>query len=234
MSKAHIDFGHGGRDPGAVCNGLKEKNIALVVGLEVCEILERHNVEVSYSRTDDTFIELSHRAAIANKFDADIFVSLHINSATNKDARGVETFSLIGSSKGAILAKNIQDQLTEDKIFTVNRGTKTANFAVLRLTKMPAALVELGFISNPEDANILRNKQSEIAKSVAKGILNYLGIKYVGKKEDHWGEEVYQKLINKGIVFSEKRFDDNPTRAETFAMINKVTDWVEEKLKEVK
>ncbi|SHF15774.1 N-acetylmuramoyl-L-alanine amidase, partial [Tissierella praeacuta DSM 18095] len=62
MVKVHIDFGHGGKDPGAVGNGLKEKDITLAVGLKIGEILKRHNVEVSYSRTTDTFIELSDRA----------------------------------------------------------------------------------------------------------------------------------------------------------------------------
>ncbi|SUO99589.1 Sporulation-specific N-acetylmuramoyl-L-alanine amidase [Tissierella praeacuta] len=179
MVKVHMDFGHGGKDPGAVGDGLKEKDITLAVGLKIGEILKRHNVEVSYSRTTDTFIELSDRAKMANQAKADIFVSIHVNSATNTSARGVETFSHTGSSKGAILAKDIQDSIIQDKIFTVNRGIKTANFAVLRLTKMPSALAELGFISNSEDAKILRNKQSEIAESVAKGILKNLGIRYI-------------------------------------------------------
>ncbi|SHF12070.1 N-acetylmuramoyl-L-alanine amidase [Tissierella praeacuta DSM 18095] len=185
MVKVHIDFGHGGKDPGAVGNGLKEKDITLSVGLKIGEILKRHNVEVSYSRTTDTFIELSDRAKMTNQAKADIFVSIHVNSATNALARGVETFSHTGSSKGAILAKDIQDSIVQDKIFTVNRGIKTANFAVLRLTKMPAALAELGFISNSEDAKILRNKQSEIAESVAKGILKNLGIKYIEKPKEN-------------------------------------------------
>ncbi len=178
MSKVFIDAGHGGKDPGAVGNLLKEKDLTLPIALEVGEILKKHNVEIMQSRTNDTFIELTERAAMANKFNADIFVSFHINSAINILARGVETFSHIGSSKGAILAKNIQDQLVADKIFTSDRGTKTANFAVLRLTKMPAALVELGFISNSQDAALLRNRLSDMAKSVAKGILKNLGIKY--------------------------------------------------------
>ncbi len=185
MSRVHLDFGHGGKDPGAIGNGLKEKNITLAVGLKVGKILERHNVKVSYSRTTDIFIGLADRAAMTNKANADIFVSLHVNSATNTSARGVETFSHIGSSKGAIIAKDIQDSIIQDKIFTANRGTKTANFAVLRLTKMPAALVELGFISNSQDAIILRNKQSEMAESVAKGILKNLGIKYVEKPKEN-------------------------------------------------
>lgn len=179
MSKVFIDAGHGGKDPGAVGNSLREKDIALPIALEVGAILKRHKVEVMQSRTSDVYLELSTRASMANKFKANIFVSIHINAATNVAARGVETFSHIGSPKGAILAKNLQDQLVADKIFTANRGTKTANFAVLRLTSMPAALVELGFITNSLDAVLLRNEQSKMAKSVAIGILKNLGIKYI-------------------------------------------------------
>lgn len=179
MSKVFFDPGHGGKDPGAVGNGLQEKNINLSIALKAGEILERHNVEVIYSRKTDIYLSLAERADMANRSNVDIFVSIHVNSATNISARGVETFSYPSSTKGAALARDIQNSIVADRIFTANRGTKTANFAVLRLTKMPAALPELGFISNSQDAIILRNKQSEIALSLAKGILKHLGIKYI-------------------------------------------------------
>lgn len=228
MSIVFLDPGHGGKDPGAIGHGLKEKDITLDIGLKVGEILKRHNVEVVYSRTTDVFIELADRANMANKSNVDIFVSIHVNSFTNSNARGVETFSHIGSTKGAVLAKDIQDQLVLDKIFTVDRGTKTANFAVLRLTKMPAALVELGFISNYYDAEILRNKQSEMAESVAKGILKNLGIKYVEKKTvvndtntpSDWAKEAWNWGIKNGITDG-----TNPkgvaTREEVITMIRR-------------
>lgn len=179
MKKVFIDAGHGGKDPGAVGNSLREKDIVLPVALDVGEILKKHNVEVVYSRTKDQFIELSERAAMANKSNADVFISIHVNAAGNPSARGVETFSYPGSSSGAVLSRNIQEQIVSDKIFTANRGTKTANFAVLRLTRMPAALVELGFISNPQDATIILNRQKDMALSIAKGVLKNLGIRYV-------------------------------------------------------
>ena len=194
MAKAHIDFGHGGKDPGAVGNGLKEKDITLAVGLKVGEILKKHNVDVSYSRTTDTFIELTDRAKMANNAKADIFVSIHCNAAANKAAQGVETFSHIGSTKGAILAKDIQDSIVQDKIFTVNRGIKTANFAVLRQTKMPSALIEMAFITNVEDSKILKDKQNELAIAIARGVLNYLGIKYVENKTENKEEKKLDKI----------------------------------------
>lgn len=183
MKKVYLDAGHGGRDPGAVGNGLKEKDIVLPVTLKMGDILKRHGLEVVYSRTIDTFLELHERANKANQAKTDVFVSIHCNSATNTSARGVETYSYLGSVEGGKLAKAIQDSVINAKIFSHNRGTKTANFAVLRLTRMPAALVELGFISNKLDAEIQKTKQEEMAEAVAKGILNYLGIKYEGKSQ---------------------------------------------------
>lgn len=226
MTRVFIDPGHGGKDPGAIGNGLQEKDIVLKISLKVGEILKRHNVEVIYSRTADTFRELFDRANMANKVNADIFVSMHINAFTSTNVRGVETFSHTGSTRGAVLAKNIQDQLALDKIFTVNRGTKTANFAVLRLTNMPAVLVELGFISNYYDAEILRKKQSEIAESIAKGILNYLDIKYVEnniaeKYEDipsDWAKEAWEWGIKNGITDGTRPMDA-ATREELITML---------------
>lgn len=189
MLKVFLDAGHGGSDPGAIGNNLKEKDVNLSVTLKVGEILKRHNVEVVYSRTTDVFLELNERAKRANDSNADVFVSVHCNSFADLKAQGLETFSSTNSQKGTALAKCIQDSLIADKLYTKNRGIKTANFAVLRLTNMVAALVELAFISNLEDSKILINKQDELALSVAKGILNFLGIKYVDKVAENKKEE---------------------------------------------
>ncbi|OLS02189.1 N-acetylmuramoyl-L-alanine amidase [Tissierella creatinophila] len=178
MSKVYLDFGHGGNDPGAVGNNLKEKDLTLSIGLEVGRILKRHGVEIVYSRTTDATMSLKQRSDKANANNVDVFVSIHINSFTNRNANGVETFSHTGSKRGLPLAKAIQDSLVSAKIFKTNRGTKTANFHVLRETKAPAALTELGFISNTEDAQVLKTKQKEIAIAIAKGILSFLKIKY--------------------------------------------------------
>ncbi|AFS79776.1 sporulation-specific N-acetylmuramoyl-L-alanine amidase CwlC [Gottschalkia acidurici 9a] len=180
MAKVFLDVGHGAHDPGAVGNGLQEKNIALSVTLKIGDILRKHGVSVSYSRTTDVFLELASRATKANSLGANVFVSIHCNSFSSSSAKGVETYSYPGSTTGAKLSKNIQDSIIASKVYTANRGTKTANYAVLRLTKMPAALVELAFISNAQDADILRNRQNELAVAVAKGILSNLGIAYNG------------------------------------------------------
>jgi N-acetylmuramoyl-L-alanine amidase len=184
MAKVFLDAGHGGRDPGAGGNGIQEKNITLPVTLKIGDILRNHAIDVGYSRTTDIFVELEDRASLANNFVADIFVSIHCNAATNTSAKGVETYSYPSSDYGTALAKCIQDSILLDKsIYNANRGIKKANFAVLRLTKMPAALVETAFITNAQDANILKNRQDELALTIAKGILKNLGVKYVEKGE---------------------------------------------------
>lgn len=226
MSKIFLDAGHGGKDPGAIGNGLQEKNITLPITLKIGETLEKYGIKVAYSRTADTFVGLSERAKKANNVNANIFVSIHCNSATNTTARGVETYSYPGSVRGVKLAKTIQNSIVSAKIFSHNRGIKTANFAVLRETKMPSVLVELGFISNSQDAQLLKSKQDEICKAVAKGILNYLGVKFVSNKK-HWAEKYYESLRKKGIKIHEKRFDDKITRGEVFALLDRVVSLFE-------
>lgn len=179
MSKiVHLDYGHGGHDPGAIGHGLKEKDIVLNIGQKVTKILEEHKVKVTHSRSTDTFVDLAERGRIANRHKADIFVSLHCNSFSSLTAQGIEVYSYPNSGAGKLLAKNILDSIVKGKLYTKNRGLKTNNFAVLRHSSMPACLVEFGFISNLEDVAILTNKQDELALAVAKGILNNLGIVY--------------------------------------------------------
>uniref|UniRef100_UPI000679728D N-acetylmuramoyl-L-alanine amidase n=1 Tax=Anaerosalibacter massiliensis TaxID=1347392 RepID=UPI000679728D len=171
-----LDPGHGGKDPGASGNGLKEKDVALSIALKTGEILKKHNINVKYSRTTDVFVELSDRAGMANNANADVFVSLHCNSFTEGSAKGVETYHYPGSTEGTKLAKCIQNSILRNGVYNSNRGVKQENFAVLRQTKMPAALVETAFITNSQDANILKNKQDAMAQAIAMGILDYLKI----------------------------------------------------------
>lgn len=172
-----LDAGHGGKDPGAVGNGLKEKDITLEVVKKIAEILKANGVHVNYSRTTDVYLSLTERTNKANSDKSDLFVSVHTNAHNTEKAHGVETFSHPTSSKGLILSKNIHKHVLADKsLYTTNRGTKTANFAVVRQTKMPSALIELAFITNKADAQILKTKQDAFALAIAKGILETLNI----------------------------------------------------------
>ncbi|MBW4860673.1 MAG: N-acetylmuramoyl-L-alanine amidase, partial [Clostridiaceae bacterium] len=176
--KVMLDPGHGGKDPGAQGNGLNEKDIVLSIALKTGEILKKHNIDVKYSRTTDVFVELADRASMANNANSDVFVSFHCNSFTDGSAKGTETYHYPGSTEGAKLAKAIQDSIIKNGVYNRDRGVKEEDFAVLRLTKMPAALVETAFIKNSQDANILKNRQDEMAKAIAMGILDYLEIPY--------------------------------------------------------
>ena len=184
MKKVFLDAGHGGKDPGSVGNGLKEKDISLSVTLKVGEILKAHGVGVIYSRTTDEFIDLRKRSDKANTENVDIFVSIHINAFTSATASGIETYSYSNSKNGDRLSKCIYNSIIKNKVYTLERGTKTANFSVLKNTKMPSTLLELGFITNKTDAEILRNRQDELSEAVAKGILDYLEIKYIKEEKE--------------------------------------------------
>ena len=175
--KVMLDAGHGGNDPGATGGGLREKDINLYVSLKVRDILEKAGVTVFMSRTTDTTLSLPARTKEANQKKADILLSIHVNAAANTSAKGYETFHYPGSSKGKALATAVHKEVIDAKIYNSNRGVKSANFHMLRESNMPAALVEFAFISNAQDRVLLTNKKDEFAEALAKGLLNYLGVK---------------------------------------------------------
>ncbi|MGL6107220.1 N-acetylmuramoyl-L-alanine amidase [Romboutsia sp.] len=174
--KVFIDPGHGGNDSGAVgVDKLLEKNINLSVAKKVKDLLIKQGLEVKLSRESDTTVSLEQRTTAANNWKADCFVSIHCN-AYNTAAHGIETFSYTESTSN--LAKDVHSEVIKTGAYTVNRGTKTASFYVLKHTNMRAALIELAFIDNKEDAKILTTRQDDLALGVAKGICKYLGIEY--------------------------------------------------------
>ena len=115
---------------------------------------------------------LADITAASNKWGADLFVSLHCNAA-NRRARGTETFSCRGSAKGKHLASCIQKQVT-DSIVTIDRGVKEAGFYVLKHTDCPAALIEVAFIDNDEDEQLLLTHKDDIARAIARGVTDYI------------------------------------------------------------
>lgn len=166
-----IDAGHGGKDPGAVTDDLYEKEVALKVSLLLQEKLEEEGALVIMTRDDDTYLTLDERVEVANRTNADIFISVHANAATNPSANGVETFwnHTLESEASEHLAKNLQDQLLSHMDIS-DRGVKHANFRVIRNTKMPSALVELGFMTNEKDFNYM--KTDEFYEDAVKGLYN--------------------------------------------------------------
>ena len=230
MKIVHLDYGHGGKDSGAVGSGLLEKDVVLSVGIYITIILQSHDIRVTHSRTTDDFVELSKRASDAIKNKADVFVSIHCNDADNKSAMGVEVFHQ--TNKNSRLAESILNSIIFDEVFPKNRGVKQANFSVLRNTsdKMASALVELGFIGNTTDAKILKDRQPELALAIAKGILNYLGIKYKGgvnleDKVSDWAKYGWEYATKEGLIDG-TRPKDTVTREELAVIMQRLLERV--------
>ncbi len=180
-----IDPGHGGSDPGATYYGVKEKDVVLATGLYLKEMLEQTPFNVVYTRETDTYPTLPQRVSIAKNAKADIFVSIHANAASSSSASGTETFyyaagdtnavTAAAASDGKQLATYIQNRLIEE-LELRNRGVKsTSSLYVLKNTSMPAALAELGFLSNHEEGAKLAKAeyQKKGAKAIYHGILDY-------------------------------------------------------------
>ncbi|EPZ58803.1 N-acetylmuramoyl-L-alanine amidase family protein [[Clostridium] sordellii ATCC 9714] len=147
--KVFLDPGHGGNDTGAIgVNNLYEKDIVLQVAKKVEELLKKQGLEVKLSRDIDKTLALKDRTDMANSWKADCYVSIHCN-AFDGNAKGIETYSLNENTSN--LASDIHSELLNTKAYTVNRGTKTANFYVLRNSIMRACLVEMAFIDNVEE-----------------------------------------------------------------------------------
>lgn len=170
-----IDAGHGGRDPGAVgIGGLQEKGVVMDISNQVARLLEQNGVQVVMTRQDDREIDLAPRVQLANRVNADIFVSIHANAIdmSRPDVNGIETYYY---SSGLRLAQTIHNSLLQGT-GARDRRVRQARFYVLRHTSMPAVLLEVGFVTGAEDAPRLANAayRTQLAQSIAQGILQYL------------------------------------------------------------
>ncbi len=218
VNRIVIDAGHGGHDSGTLGpGGIEEKDVVLDVALRTGKLLEqRLGAEVIYTRDDDTFVPLETRTAIANKAQADLFLSIHANSSPEAEARGVETYYLnftsdpqaleVAARENAVsnagvhqlsdLVRKIalKDKIDESREFAADvdeslyhglshgdgtfrdRGVKKAPFVVLIGAQMPSVLAEISFLTNPEDARLLRQSawRERIAESLADGVERYL------------------------------------------------------------
>lgn len=170
-----IDAGHGGRDPGAIgIGGIQEKDIVLPISERVAAILEQNGVQAILTRSDDREIDLAPRVQLANRVNADLFVSVHANAIdmSRPDVNGIETYYY---ATGNGLARTIHNSVLQMS-GSRDRGVRRARFYVLRHTSMPAVLVEVGFVTGAEDAPRLATvaHQNQLAEAIARGILQYL------------------------------------------------------------
>jgi N-acetylmuramoyl-L-alanine amidase len=213
-----IDPGHGGHDPGTMSKkGLREKDLVLDISTRVAKILEAQGFEVLMTRTQDVFIPLEERTAIANSRGADLFVSIHVNASRSSKPRGIETYYLnLATSPDAAevaarenasttrrlselndllqkvmnnskieesreLATHVQTNMASELFDSPkdarNRGIKTAPFYVLLGARVPSVLVEVAYLSNQKDEELLKSAayRKKIAESIAKGVGSYHG-----------------------------------------------------------
>ena len=173
-----IDPGHGGPDPGAIgIGGIRETDVVLEVSKLVRKLLSDKGVNVKLTRKNEVNLDLSPRVSFANNTDADIFVSIHANASRGKrrDINGLETFYFKGW-RGRLLAKKIQKQILRVSPGSPDRGVKQGRFYVIKNTRMPAVLVEIGFLTGRLDARRLEKTthRKRLAYAIAKGILDYL------------------------------------------------------------
>ncbi len=186
MAKVYIGVGHGGSDPGAVANGVKEKDLNLSVAKACQAALKRSGVETKISRTSDVDGDLNKKIKAANDWGADLALDIHHNAGGGGGGDGAEVYHSKYLGKGATLAKNILNEIV--KIGQNSRGTKIKKneygndyFGFIRLTNMPSVLVECAFIDNKTDVKIVDTEAERVkmGEAIAKGICTTLGITYV-------------------------------------------------------
>jgi N-acetylmuramoyl-L-alanine amidase len=200
MKTVILDPGHGGKDPGAMSGGREEKTLTLDIARRVRTLLQAAGVKVVMTRDEDKFVDLEKRPAVVGKNGGDVFVSIHINATKDKSVRGIETYvtasenfpptaeaKLAGkypkkpnndfNHSNTVLGHQIQAALRN---FTraEDRGLRHARFVVIRESKVPAALVECGFVTNPDEGYRLGlpSYRDTLAQAIAQGILNYFAL----------------------------------------------------------
>ncbi|MCA0360599.1 MAG: N-acetylmuramoyl-L-alanine amidase [Armatimonadetes bacterium] len=178
-----IDPGHGGRDPGARYGTVNEKGLVLPIGLALAKLLEQEGASVIMTRTVDTYPSLGDRGKLANDSDADLFLSLHINSLNVENGRsGTITFHHKQEPVGRLLAECIQDEIAKvsgipDLGAWSDQRIYQSGFKVLRDSKMPGVLIEFGFINHKHDRAVMTSKDftDKMAKAVLRGIQVFFG-----------------------------------------------------------
>jgi N-acetylmuramoyl-L-alanine amidase len=175
-----IDPGHGGRDPGAIgLGGLEEVDVIMPIAKKLANILESKGIPVKMTRDSDYYVGLDERVSLANRYDATIFVSIHANSIDGRpDVNGLETY-YYGSEGGKlaeVVHRNVLSTVTAKGFYLGDRNTRSARFLVLRKSRVPAILVETGYLTNEAEVARLRRDDYRAvqAEGIARGIMEYL------------------------------------------------------------
>jgi N-acetylmuramoyl-L-alanine amidase len=175
-----IDPGHGGKDPGAIgLGGLREVDVILPIAKRVAAILESNGYKTKLTRDSDYFVGLDERVSMANQYNATIFVSIHANSIDGRpDVNGLETYyyGQEGGRLAEIVHRNVLSTVTQKGYYLGDRNTRSARFLVLRKSRVPAILVETGYLTNEIEVQRLRSDayRATQAQGIANGIMEYL------------------------------------------------------------
>ena len=238
MAKVFLGVGHGGKDPGATGNGLRESDLNLSIALSCNDVLVKHGVTVLMSRTMDKNDDLAEEIRECNAFAPDIAVDIHNNAGSGD---GAEAFYHYGGGLSKILAENILMEI--EKIGQNSRGAKTRLttygvdfYGFIRETIAPAVIVETAFVDNATDIKVIDTEAERrvMGIAIAKGILKTLNIEYKEEKnmlrfkdvpETHWAYKAIESLADMGIIngYEDGTFkpDEAVTRAELATMLDR-------------
>lgn len=173
-----VDPGHGGTDPGAIGNGLYEKDMVLDIGKRLQSKLEAVGANIVMTRSTNTYVTLADRVKAANEIGANAFISIHNNAAASSSASGTETYwnDIHAGQESKELATEIQKELIR-QLGTRDRGVKEADYRVIKDTTMVSVLIEVAFITNSSDASKLADPafRDKSAQAIYQGLLNYYG-----------------------------------------------------------
>lgn len=218
-----LDPGHGGNDNGARANGIKEKLLTLDLALRVEKLLQKNSLTVILTRRSDRYVSLAERAKLANSHPHGVFVSIHANQFHDSSVGGVQSFytsrklepqwtwtwtgffnppAVAPPDDSEELAAYLQTSLT-DQLGEPNRGIKKQDFYVIRKVYSDAALVEVGFISNPMEAQLFKNidYRNRTARAIAEGIEEFV----LSKKPPKSQKNKQQFARRKGVGFDAQK-----------------------------
>ncbi len=168
-----IDAGHGGHDPGTIgYEGTLEKDVTLQMALRLRKLMQDSGMQVEMTRTKDMQIHLRPRVEVGDAFDSDVFISIHANHVGDPRVTGIETYYF--TPKSLPLARSVHRKLV-NQLKRPDRGIRRNNFVVVKYNKMPAVLVEVGYLSNPTEERLLNNAQYQqrAAEAILAGVQEY-------------------------------------------------------------
>ncbi|MCH8018714.1 N-acetylmuramoyl-L-alanine amidase [candidate division KSB1 bacterium] len=174
LHKVLIDISHGGKDPGAVNQSVKEKDLVFEYSMILKEELIKANIDVLLSRSDDEYVTLAQRIDTANDEKVDLVLSLHFNTSAEPETNGFESYYKSDSEKSLLIDSLIHTKISSYNLVSDN-GSNIGNYSILKRSTAPAVLLELGYLSNHAELELLKKYETknEYAKMLSEAIVEY-------------------------------------------------------------